>query len=238
MKNLPSLLFRFSLCLMVLPLLVANTQAQTHGNKFLRSENPISGQYIVVLTGAGLSQTPEESTAEMMSVESGSTEASDNERESTSKAADGTVEIQSDAAPAESGNMEPTPLLDPELVSLAIDLTRIYGGQFMDTYGSTGKGFLLRATEDEALAISQDSRVLFVQEDGEIKIGAIQLSLPSPGVESIHRLCLPPSSSVAAAIRKSVRPRMTYHNAAVNLNMNARLFSKARVAETHNEELL
>jgi hypothetical protein len=230
MKRLASILLRFSLCLMVLIWLVATTQAQTPGNKFLRSENPISGQYIVVLNGTGLSPTPEEPSSEMMSAETGSTETAGNEQVSAPKATDMTAEIGTDITPAETGNMEQMLLPDPELVSLAIDLTRLYGGQFVNTYDTAGKGFILRATEEEALAMSLDNRVLFVQEDGEIKLGSIQFHLPSWSVDRIQRRFLPPGNTVAAAVRNSIGPKLTSPNIAVNWKMNAPLFSPARMA--------
>ena len=44
-------------------------------------------------------------------------------------------------------------------------LTSIYGGNVRDTYSSALKGYLTEMSREQAAALSQDSNVLFVEED-------------------------------------------------------------------------
>ena len=61
--------------------------------------------------------------------------------------------------------------VDPQVVATAAYLTSTYGGTFTRTWSVALKGFLLNATESEAIAMSGDSRVTFIEEDGAIAVG-------------------------------------------------------------------
>jgi subtilisin family serine protease len=64
---------------------------------------------------------------------------------------------------------EPAP--DPQVVATATALTSTYGGTFSTTWSNALKGFKLNSTEAEAIAMSQDSRVAFIVQDGAIAVG-------------------------------------------------------------------
>ena len=60
-----------------------------------------------------------------------------------------------------------TPIpIDPQVVATATNLTSTYGGTFSLTWGVALKGFRLQATGAEAIAMSEDSQVAFIVEDG------------------------------------------------------------------------
>ena len=196
MKRLTSLLLMLSLCLMVLPSFHIDAQAQAPDDKFLRSENPVPGQYIVVLKGTDLSPIPEEDTpVETARADNTSTASARQEQASATSATDVPAEPEPDPTPAETGDPEPTPEPDAGVVSLATELTRKYGGRFTDTYGEALKGFVLQASEDQAVAMSQDERVVFIQEDGYVKLDATQFNPPSWGLDRIDQRFLPLSNS-------------------------------------------
>lgn len=60
---------------------------------------------------------------------------------------------------------------EPAVAQTAADLTAQYGGTFSLTWSEAVKGFLLNATEAQAISMSQDSRVAFVVQDGAIAVG-------------------------------------------------------------------
>jgi subtilisin family serine protease len=60
---------------------------------------------------------------------------------------------------------------DPEVIATATSLTSTYGGSFSLTWSAALKGFRLHATESQAIAMSNDSRVAFIVEDGAIAVG-------------------------------------------------------------------
>jgi subtilisin family serine protease len=64
---------------------------------------------------------------------------------------------------------EPAP--DPGVVATATSLTSTYGGTFSTTWSVAVKGFRLHSTEAEATAMSQDSKVAFIVQDGAIAVG-------------------------------------------------------------------
>jgi subtilisin family serine protease len=78
------------------------------------------------------------------------------------------------------------PADDPQVVVTATNLTSNYGGSFSRTWGVALKGFRLHATEAEAIAMSGNSQVAFIVEDGAIAVGTPDaepiLMTPDPAV--------------------------------------------------------
>lgn len=76
---------------------------------------------------------------------------------------------------------------DPDVVATATNLTITYGGSFDVTWSKALDGFRLNATESQAIAMSQDSRVAFVVQDGAIAVGTPDaepiVMVPDPEVE-------------------------------------------------------
>lgn len=66
----------------------------------------------------------------------------------------------------------------PVIESEAGYLTSVYGGQTLKIYESALKGFAVRMSEAEALALSKDDRVLYVEEDAEISVATTELNAP------------------------------------------------------------
>lgn len=168
-KMLALLLAAPFLYLVASPSLSIKSQTLVASSKFHTVANPIPNRYIVVLAATDLSpiadptptssaKTPASANASAMSPESSSTFAVD----------------------------EPVPE-DPSVVATATDLTSAYGGTFNLTWSAALKGFRLNATEAQAIAMSEDSRVAFVQEDGAIAVGTPDtdpiVMIPDPGVE-------------------------------------------------------
>jgi subtilisin family serine protease len=199
MKKLASLLLTISLCLTALPAAQFNAQAQTTGGKFLRTDRPLHGQYIVVLTDTDLSPIPDEETPPPPSDSVTTTrDETTNGSPATGAVAaepEPATEPAPDPTPSETGDPEPTPTPDEIVLSTARELTGRYGGTVGETYGAALKGFALRASEDEAIALSTDDRVAFVQEDGEVSLEATQWNPPSWGLDRIDQRFLPLSSS-------------------------------------------
>ena len=96
------------------------------------------------------------------------------------------------------------PMPDPQVVTTATNLTSTYGGTFSTTWSVALKGFRLNSTEAEAIAMSQDSQVAFIVEDGAIAVGTpdaepVQMTLgqipPQPyalwGLDRIDQRTLP-----------------------------------------------
>jgi subtilisin family serine protease len=136
--------------------LSTNSHALVASTKFYRVSNPIPNRYIVVLATTNLSPiatpTPTPSAKTFASAEASAAPAMSSESSSTFDA-EGSV-------PA-----------DPSVVATATALTSDYGGSFSVTWGSALKGFRLNATESQAVAMSGDSRVAFIVEDGAIAVG-------------------------------------------------------------------
>ncbi len=122
--------------------------------KFYTAANPIPNRYIVVLATTDLSPiatpaaTPVSSKTSADSVSAMSAMALD----SSSVAV-----------------IEPAP--DPGVVATATSLTSTYGGTFSTTWGVALKGFRLNSTAAQAIAMSGDSRVAFIVEDGAVAVG-------------------------------------------------------------------
>lgn len=191
MKKTASLLLTLCLCVMAFPAGRFSAQAQTTDSKFLRTERALPGQYIVVLADTDLSPIPEDGAVPLPEPDP---PASTQATASGSSTAD-TVEPEPDPTPIETGDPEPTPTPDPVVLSTAQELTSRYGGSVGETYGAALKGFALRASEEEAIAMSRDDRVAFIQEDGEVTTQVTQWNPPSWGLDRIDQRFLPLSNS-------------------------------------------
>ncbi len=154
-KTLALLLAAAVLYFAPFPPLSINSKAFVATGKFNPVANPIPNRYIVVLATTNLSPvaapTPTPVAATPMSAKSSAVSTMSLDSTSTSVAT------------------EPTP--DPQVVATATDLTSTYGGTFTTTWGVALKAFLLNATEAQATAMSQDSRVAFIEQDGAIAVG-------------------------------------------------------------------
>ncbi len=133
-------------------------QTMAAATKFFTVANPIPGRYIVVLATTDLSPiadpalTPKTATPRSVQTSFASAAAISSDTDSMA-----VVE-------------EPAP--DPTVVATATALTFDYGGSFSTTWSNAIKGFRLNATEAQAIAMSQDSRVAFIVQDGAIAVGS------------------------------------------------------------------
>jgi subtilisin family serine protease len=129
-------------------------------SKFQTVANPIPNRYIVVLATTDLSPIAAPAPTPV-----GATPKS-------AQASTGFASTAS-AMALDSSSMsfatEPAP--DPQVVTTATELTNTYGGTFSDTWGQAIKGFLLNASEAQAIAMSGDSKVAFIVQDGAIAVG-------------------------------------------------------------------
>jgi subtilisin family serine protease len=66
----------------------------------------------------------------------------------------------------------------PVIESEASYLSAVYGGKVSRVYDTALKGYATTMTESEAMALSDDDRVLFVEEDGVTEAVATQLNAP------------------------------------------------------------
>ena len=87
-------------------------------------------------------------------------------------------------------------VLKPEIgqaltASTAQSLAATYGGQVGFVYEHALKGFSIQTTEANAIALSNDSSVDYVTEDGEVSISGTQLNPPSWGLDRIDQRDLP-----------------------------------------------
>lgn len=82
--------------------------------------------------------------------------------------------------------------LDASSVKAVTDeLVRAHGGQRRFIYENALKGFSIRLPERAAQALSNDPRVEYVIEDGELSLSATQLNPPSWGLDRIDQRDLP-----------------------------------------------
>ena len=129
--------------------------ASSASTKFHTVANPIPNRYIVVLATTDLSPiaTPAATpaTAKPKSVSSASADS-----------ADSSVGYET-ASPAPA---------DSQVEATATELTVAYGGSFSLTWSIAIKGFRLHSTEAEAIAMSGDSKVAFIVQDGAIAVGS------------------------------------------------------------------
>lgn len=161
-KTLATLLAAAVLYLVPFSPLTIKTQSMVTASKFQTVANPIPNRYIVVLATTDLSPiadpAPTPVTTTSKTVAKTSTAISP---ESSS-----TVDVDSSST-----SFETAPAPDPVVVGTATDLTLTYGGTFSRTWSAALKGFRLHSTEAEAIAMSQDSRVAFIVQDGAIAVG-------------------------------------------------------------------
>jgi subtilisin family serine protease len=130
-------------------------QAAVAFAKFQTVANPIPNRFIVVLATTDLSPiaapAPTPFAATPKSAQSSGFSA--------------TASESSEAFAIE----EPVP--DGSVIARATALTGDYGGSFSLTWSKALDGFRLHATEAQAIAMSNDSRVAFVVQDGAIAVG-------------------------------------------------------------------
>jgi subtilisin family serine protease len=137
------------------PFIKSQTLAAT--SKFQTVANPIPNRYVVVLATTDLSPiaspapTPIGSNSKNLQAQALTASAMASDSNAAVIAA------------------EPAP--DPQVVATATSLTTTYGGTFSTTWGVALKAFLLSATEAQAMAMSNDSKVAFVVQDGAIAVG-------------------------------------------------------------------
>jgi aqualysin 1 len=136
-----------------LPAPLLSIKSQAAATKFYTVANPIPNRYVVVLATTDLSPiaTPAPTPKAATPI-------------SPSAFASSAMAMDSMSAVA-----EPEP--DPGVVATATALTSTYGGTFNLTWSAALKGFRLNSTETQAIAMSQDSRVAFIVQDGAIAVG-------------------------------------------------------------------
>ena len=131
------------------------SQTPPASSKFQRVANPIPNRYIVVLATTDLSP---------IAAPAPTPKAATPMKAMASPAMALSLDSSSVAVVA-----EPAP--DPQVVATATELTSTYGGTFSVTWSAALKGFRLNATEAQAIAMSGDSKVAFITEDGAIAVG-------------------------------------------------------------------
>ena len=131
------------------------SQAQVAPGKFQTVANPLPNRFIVVLATTDLSPVanpaPAPKAVNPVTVTSATSLAMNLDSNAIAFA----------AAPAP----------DPQVVATATELTTTYGGTFSQVWSVALKGFRLNATQAEAIAMSQDSKVAFIVQDGPIIVG-------------------------------------------------------------------
>jgi subtilisin family serine protease len=177
--------------LLALVLLAAPAIAQ--GSKLVHTGGtPIPGQYIVVLAGTELDPVMP-ADPEPVGPAGPLSAAGPSAATATQTLEEG-VPVTPDPTPApepaplpEPG---PAPATDPAVAATAGDLTATYGGTSGTLWGEALKGFALQASEAQALAMSQDPRVLFVEEDAVVEGTSVQLN-PPWGLDRIDQRARP-----------------------------------------------
>ena len=193
-KTLALLLAAGFLYLVPFAPLPIKSQSLAASSKFQTAANPIPNRYIVVLATTDLTPiaapAPTPKTATLKSLTASDASATVLDSSSMSFVAE--------------------PMPDPGVVTTANNLTSTYGGTFSNTWSVALKGFRLHATESEAIAMSGDSQVAFIVEDGAIAVGSpdadpIQMTLgqipPQPyalwGLDRIDQHSLPLNNQYA-----------------------------------------
>lgn len=80
-------------------------------------------------------------------------------------------------------------------VQSALDLAADYGGAVTNVYSHALNGFSAQMTEEQALKLSQDPRVRFVEEDSVVLATVTQNNPPSWGLDRIDETDLPRSNT-------------------------------------------
>ena len=158
-KTLALLLSSAFLYLVLSGPVTINSHSMVVATKFYTVANPIPNRFIVVLATTDLSPIAAPAPAPKAVAPIGEMSA----KTSTMSA----LALDSDSA---SFVAEPAP--DPQVTVTATELTNAYGGTFSTTWSVALKGFLLNATESQAIAMSGDSKVAFIVEDGAIAVGS------------------------------------------------------------------
>jgi subtilisin family serine protease len=153
-KTLALLLLAAFLYLAALPPLSIKSQTRAASAKFHTVANPIPNQYIVVLATTNLSPIASPAPTPVAG---------------TPKSTTPSAGFANSAAPSPA--IEVAVPADSEVEATATELTTAYGGTFSLTWSEAIKGFRLHATQSEAMAMSGDSRVAFITEDGAIAVG-------------------------------------------------------------------
>ena len=193
-KTLALLLAAGFLYLVPFAPLPIKSQSLAVSSKFQKVANPIPNRYIVVLASTDLTPiaapapTPKTATPKSLTASDASATVLD----------------------SSSMSFVAEPMPDPGVVTTANNLTSTYGGTFSNTWSAALKGFRLHATESEAIAMSGDSQVAFIVEDGAIAVGSpdadpIQMTLgqipPQPyalwGLDRIDQHSLPLNNQYA-----------------------------------------
>jgi len=154
------------------------TQAQTASSKFLTVANPIPNRYIVVLATTNLTPIAASAPTPFAATPKSAQTATMSAQTSTDSAT---------ASDSSSASFVAEPMPDSDVTETAADLTADYGGSFSTTWSDAIDGFLLNASEAQAIAMSGDSRVAFVTQDGAIIVGSPDadpiVMIPDPDVE-------------------------------------------------------
>src|SRR6185503_18353932 len=136
--------------------LTIKSQPLAASTKFYTVANPIPNQFIVVLATTDLSPIADPAPA--------ATPVS-------AKASAASATMSAMALDSSSMAVVAEPAPDPVVVATATSLTSTYGGSFSTTWSAALKGFRLSSTEAEAIAMSGDSRVAFIVQDGAVAVG-------------------------------------------------------------------
>lgn len=162
------------------PSLLSAGQTSTTGTKFRRVANPIPNRYVVVFATTNLDPIVEATTpapaptAQTASPSSLSQASSNADAAAFASGADAFVASDLQASQVTTVGSTTTatavPADDPQVVATADALTQTYGGTRQQTWSVALKGFLLNANEATAIAMSEDSRVAFVEEDGVARV--------------------------------------------------------------------
>jgi subtilisin family serine protease len=126
--------------------------------KFYTAANPIPNRFIVVLATTDLSPIAAPAPTPVAAAPK------------SAQASTASFSAMSVDSSSESVFAEPAP--DPVVVTTATQLTSTYGGTFSTTWSAALKGFLLNASQAQAIAMSGDSKVAFIVEDGAIAVGS------------------------------------------------------------------
>ncbi|HET6978774.1 MAG TPA: S8 family peptidase [Pyrinomonadaceae bacterium] len=154
-KTLATLLAAVFLFLAPFGPLSVKSQGMVATTKFYTVANPIPGRYVVVLATTDLSPITNPAPTPKQAVPVGDISAA-----ALAMTPDMSAMVIA---------VEPAP--DPSVVATATALTSMYGGSFSTTWSNALKGFYLNSNDPQAIAMSNDSRVAFVVQDGAIAVG-------------------------------------------------------------------